>query len=94
MHIGIFDRRTALLPTDSLQALDWLNFFLAALLMGFGPFITVYLAGRGWVAESIGFVLTASSFAGLLTQVSAASLSTRSKPSGRSSELQPLPSSS
>ena len=69
MHIGIFDRRTALLPTDSLQALDWLNFFLAALLMGFGPFITVYLAGRGWVAESIGFVLTASSLAGLLTQV-------------------------
>jgi hypothetical protein len=25
------------LPVESLKALDWLNFFLAALLMGFGP---------------------------------------------------------
>jgi hypothetical protein len=24
-------------PVESLKALDWLNFFLAALLMGFGP---------------------------------------------------------
>ena len=59
----------ALLPAGSLEALDWLNFFLAALLMGFGPFVTVYLADRGWVPESIGFVLTASGLAGLVTQV-------------------------
>src|SRR5262249_17219475 len=58
-----------LLPAGSLEALDWLNFFLAALLMGFGPFVTVYLADRGWVPESIGFVLTASGLAGLVTQV-------------------------
>ena len=69
MLIRLLNRRDALLPADSLQALDWLNFFLAALLMGFGPFVTVYLAGRGWAAESIGFVLTASGLAGLLTQV-------------------------
>ena len=69
MHVHRSLKPAALLPTDSLQALDWLNFFLAALLMGFGPFITVYLAGRGWVPESIGFVLTASGLAGLLTQV-------------------------
>jgi hypothetical protein len=48
MLIRLLNRRDALLPADSLQALDWLNFFLAALLMGFGPFVTVYLAGRGW----------------------------------------------
>ena len=31
-------------PVESLKALDWLNFFLAALLMGFGPFVAVNLA--------------------------------------------------
>jgi MFS family permease len=55
----------------SLQALDWLNFFLAALLTGFGPFVAAYLADRGWTPAGIGFVLTASGFAGLLTQVPA-----------------------
>ena len=50
----------ALPPADSPRALDWLNFFLAALLMGSGPFVTVYLADRGWTPESIGLVLTAS----------------------------------
>jgi MFS family permease len=54
--------------------LDWLNFFLAALLMGFGPFVAVYLADRGWVAETIGLVLTASGLAGLLTQIPAGEL--------------------
>src|SRR5262249_12287993 len=58
----------------SLHALDWLNFFLAALLMGFGPFVAVYLTDRGWVAENIGLVLTASGLAGLLTQVPAGEL--------------------
>ena len=31
--------RDAALPAESLKALDWLNFFLAAFLMGFGPFV-------------------------------------------------------
>lgn len=64
---------------ESLYALDWLNFFLAALLMGFGPFVTVYLAGRGWTPEDIGLVLTASGLAGLLTQVPAGELIDRVK---------------
>ena len=58
-------------PLASLQALDWLNFFLAALLTGFGPFVAVYLADRGWSPESIGFVLTASGLAGLISQIPA-----------------------
>src|SRR6476620_7733305 len=66
--------RDAALPAESLHALDWLNFFLAALLMGFGPFVAVKLADRGWVPANIGLVLTASALAGLLTQVPAGEL--------------------
>jgi hypothetical protein len=66
----------ALPPSDSLRALDRLNFFLAALQSGFGPFVAVYLANRGWTPADIGFVLTAGGFAGLLTQVPAAKSST------------------
>jgi MFS family permease len=73
------NRRDALLPTESLQALDWLNFCLAALMTGFGPFVTVYLADRGWAPEDIGLVLTASGLAGLLTQVPAGELIDRVK---------------
>ena len=57
------------LPVESLKALDWLNFFLAALLMGFGPFVAVHLAENGWSPASIGAVLTISGLAGLVTQV-------------------------
>jgi hypothetical protein len=45
-------------PLESLRALDWVNFFLAALLMGFGPFVPVHLAENGWAAASIGLALT------------------------------------
>jgi MFS family permease len=63
--------RDAALPVDSLKALDWLNFFLAALLMGFGPFVAVHLAESGWAPASIGAILTISGLAGLTTQVPA-----------------------
>src|SRR5882724_5968041 len=66
--------RDALPHIESLHALDWLNFFLAALLMGLGPFVAVKLADRGWMPTSIGLVLTASGLAGLLTQVPAGEL--------------------
>ena len=61
-------------PVQSLKALDWLNFFLAALLTGFGPFVTVHLAENGWAPASIGAVLTISGLAGLATQVPAGEL--------------------
>src|SRR5215469_7696692 len=64
----------ALPPFDSLRALDRLNFFLAALQSGFGPFVAIHLAERGWEPASIGFVLTAGGVAGLLTQVPAGEL--------------------
>ena len=68
------DARDAVPPLESLRALDWLNFFLAALLMGIGPFVAVYLADRGWVPANIGLVLTATGVAGLLTQIPAGDL--------------------
>ena len=60
--------RDAALPAESLKALDWLNFFLAAPLMGFGPFVGVHLTENGWAPASIGAVLTISGLAGLTTQ--------------------------
>jgi MFS family permease len=53
----------------SLRGLDWLNFFLAGVLTGFGPFVALYLAGEGWGQADIGFILTASGVVGLLVQV-------------------------
>jgi MFS family permease len=79
MHIRSRDSRDALPAPESQHALDWLNFFLAALLMGFGPFVTVYLTDRGWVPETIGLVLTASGISWLLTQVPAGELIDRVK---------------
>jgi MFS family permease len=61
-------------PIDSLHALDRLNLFLAAMQSGFGPFVALYLADRGWTPGAIGLVLTASGVAGLLTQVPAGEL--------------------
>src|SRR5262249_22364063 len=66
--------RDAALPVESLKALDWLNFFLAALLIGFGPFVAVHLAENGWTPASIGAILTVGGLAGLMTQVPAGEL--------------------
>jgi len=65
----------------SVHGLDWVNFFLAGALAGFGPYIAVYLADQKWTQEKVGFVLSASAFAGLLSQVPGGELldATRSK---------------
>jgi MFS family permease len=39
------------------------------MLAGFGSYVAAYLANEKWTPENIGFVLTASSLAGLLSQV-------------------------
>jgi len=74
MLAGSLTSRDAALPVESLRALDWLNFLLAALLMGFGPFVAVHLAENGWAPASIGAILTISGLAGLATQVPAGEL--------------------
>src|SRR6516165_4438144 len=71
--------RDALPPAESLHALDWLNFFLAATLTGFGPFLAESLTDRGWMPANIGLILTASGFAGLFVQAPAGELIDRVK---------------
>jgi len=43
----------------SRAGLDWTNFFLADVQMGFGSFLAFYLAGKGWSKLDVGYVLTA-----------------------------------
>jgi MFS family permease len=60
--------------SKSLHALDWLNFFLADVQTGVGPFLAIYLADRSWNAEEVGLALTAGGLAGILTQTPAGGL--------------------
>jgi hypothetical protein len=48
----------------SLRLVEWLNFFLADVQTGLGPFLAAYLASSGWNAARVGYVLT---FGGLMT---------------------------
>jgi predicted MFS family arabinose efflux permease len=58
----------------SLQGLDWLNFFLADVQTGVGPFLAIYLAGYGWDEQRVGIALTVGGIAGILTQTPAGAL--------------------
>jgi len=53
----------------SQRALDWFAFFIADIQTGFGPFLSVYLTGQGWMQTDIGFILSIGSIAALLSQV-------------------------
>ena len=59
---------------DSLLGLDWLNFVLADVQTGVGPFLAIYLAGYHWNEESVGLALTIGGVAGILTQTPAGGL--------------------
>lgn len=48
----------------SLRAVEWLNFFLADVQTGLGPFLAAYLAASGWNPGRVGYALT---FGGLVT---------------------------
>lgn len=68
-------------PTDAarpsvgtLRGLDWLNFFLADVQTGVGPFLAIYLAGYGWNEERVGLALTVGGIAGILAQTPAGAL--------------------
>jgi len=54
---------------QSRHGLDWTNFFMADVQIGFGPFITVYLTAQAWTQTDIGLVLTAGSLVALLGQM-------------------------
>src|ERR1700677_4222747 len=61
----------------SLRGLDWLNFFLADVQSGVGPFLAIYLAGSGWNEETIGIALTGGGIAGIIAQTPAGALADR-----------------
>ena len=58
----------------TLHGLDWLNFFLADVQTGVGPFLAIYLAGYGWNEQRVGIALTVAGIAGILTQTPAGAL--------------------
>jgi predicted MFS family arabinose efflux permease len=57
-----------------LRGLDWLNFFLADVQTGVGPFLAIYLAGYKWNEQRVGIALTVGGIAGILTQTPAGAL--------------------
>lgn len=48
----------------TIRSLEWLNFFLADVRTGLGPFLAAYLASSGWAPDRVGYALT---FGGLVT---------------------------
>ncbi|MGC2250174.1 MAG: MFS transporter, partial [Acidobacteriaceae bacterium] len=58
----------------TLFGLDWLNFLLADVQTGVGPFLAIYLASYHWNAERVGLALTVGGIAGILTQAPAGAL--------------------
>jgi predicted MFS family arabinose efflux permease len=56
-------------PTKrTLRGLDWLNFFLADVQTGVGPFLAIYLAAYKWDEQRVGLALTVGGIAGIMTQ--------------------------
>jgi MFS family permease len=60
--------------TRSLRALDGLNFFLANVQTGFGPFIASYLAMHHWTQGEIGVALSVGTITAMISQVPAGAL--------------------
>lgn len=61
----------------SLRGLDWLNFFLADVQSGVGPFLAIYLAARGWDEQTVGIALTVGGIAGIVAQTPAGAIADR-----------------
>jgi MFS family permease len=71
---GTFKKREASPSARSLRGLDWLNFLLADVQTGVGPFLAIYLAGYGWNEQTVGITLTTGGIAGILSQTPAGAL--------------------
>jgi predicted MFS family arabinose efflux permease len=59
---------------QTLRGLDWLNFLLADVQTGVGPFLAIYLAGYKWNEERVGLALTVGGISGILAQTPAGGL--------------------
>jgi MFS family permease len=56
----------------SLKGLDWVNFFMADVATGIGPFLAIYLtATRHWDPGSVGMVVAVQAVAGVVAQAPA-----------------------
>jgi MFS family permease len=53
----------------SRRGLDWTNFFIADVQVGFGAFLAFYLANLEWSKQSVGLALTVGGLAGVLAQI-------------------------
>lgn len=58
----------------TLRALEWLNFFVADVQTGLGPFLAAYLASSGWSPERLGLFLTAGGLIPIAFQIPAGAL--------------------
>jgi predicted MFS family arabinose efflux permease len=58
----------------SLRALRWLNFFVADVQTGLGPFLAAYLAASGWRPARLGIFLTISGLIPVVLQIGAGAL--------------------
>lgn len=58
----------------SLLGLDWLNFLVAAMQMGFGPFLSVYLTAHLWNPQQIGIAFSLGAAFVLVAQIPAGAL--------------------
>ncbi|UFN51263.1 MFS transporter [Roseomonas sp. OT10] len=56
------------------RGLDWLNFFMANVQTGFGPFVSVYLTAQAWTDLEIGLALSIGTFTAMALQVPAGAL--------------------
>jgi MFS family permease len=53
------------------RSLDLVNFFVADVQTGFGPFVAVYLTSQKWTQVEIGFALTLGTMTSLISQLPA-----------------------
>lgn len=58
----------------TLRALEWLNFFVADVQTGLGPFLAAYLAANGWSPEKLGVLLTLGGLFPIAFQIPAGAL--------------------
>jgi predicted MFS family arabinose efflux permease len=58
----------------TLRGLDLLNFFLADVQTGVGPFLAIYLAGYNWNEQRVGLALTVGGIAGIIAQTPAGAI--------------------
>ncbi len=79
--MGTEETRYANAPAASLRGLNALNFLMADVQGGLGPYLSVFLASRHWQPGSIGMAMAASSIAAAICQIPAGLLvdATRAK---------------